>query len=64
VDGHSIHELLEAFEVPRNALPRVVIARTVKGKGVSFMENSLKWHGTPPGLEEYQAARAELLSKE
>jgi transketolase len=64
VDGHSIHELLEAFEAPRNALPRVVIARTVKGKGVSFMENSLKWHGTAPGLEEYQAARAELLSKE
>src|SRR6266487_2888806 len=64
VDGHSIHELLEAFEAPRNALPRVVIARTVKGKGVSFMENSLKWHGTPPNFEEYQAARAELLSKE
>ncbi len=64
VDGHSIHELLEAFEVPRNTLPRVVIAQTVKGKGVSFMENSLKWHGTPPSLEEYQAARAELLSQE
>ena len=64
VDGHSIHELLEAFETHRSALPRIVIAKTVKGKGVSFMENSLKWHGTAPGLEEYQAARAELLTQE
>lgn len=64
VNGHSIRELLEAFETPRNALPRIVIARTVKGKGVSFMENSLKWHGTAPSLEEYLAARAELLSQE
>jgi transketolase len=64
VDGHNAHELLEAFNTPRTAFPRVMIARTIKGKGVSFMENSLKWHGTAPSLEEYQAARAELLAKE
>ena len=40
--------------------PTMIIARTVKGKGVSFMENDAKWHGTPPTREEYERAMREL----
>jgi transketolase len=38
----------------------MIVAKTVKGKGVSFMENNLKWHGSPPSEEEYEQAIAEL----
>jgi transketolase len=40
--------------------PTVVVARTVKGKGVSFMENQVGWHGTAPKADQVQAALAEL----
>ena len=38
----------------------MIIARTIKGKGVSFMENEASWHGTPPGKEDYEKAVKEL----
>ncbi|MDM0038252.1 transketolase [Variovorax sp. J22G21] len=60
VDGHSHAALLEAFERPRNERPRAVIAQTVKGKGVSFMENGVEWHHKVPGAEQVAAALAEL----
>lgn len=63
VDGHDVSELLRAFEARRDCTPRVVIARTIKGKGVSFMEGSLDWHGKAPSLAEYQAAKAQLLAR-
>jgi transketolase len=62
VDGHK-HELLaETLCKPREARgpPLVVIAHTVKGKGVSFMEDRLEWHYKSPDLEELRAALAEL----
>lgn len=62
-DGHSIPDLLRSLEAPREDRPRIIIAKTTKGKGVGFMENSLKWHGTAPNLAEYKAAREELIVK-
>jgi len=44
VDGHDIDQLVQMLRLPRNGRPRILIARTVKGKGVSFMEDQLKWH--------------------
>ena len=44
--------------------PTVIIAKTVKGKGVSFMENQLNWHGKAPNDEEYKKAIDELAERE
>ncbi|MFC1492046.1 transketolase [Nitrospinota bacterium] len=62
VDGHSISELLNAFKKARevNGQPTVVIAQTVKGKGISFMEDVAGWHGKAPTKEQYLEAIPEL----
>jgi len=63
VDGHDIAALLEALDPARSLpgqRPRCIIAHTVKGKGVSFMEDDLLWHYRTPKGEEYQRALAEL----
>ena len=63
VDGHDIAALLEALDPARSVpgqRPRCIIAHTVKGKGVSFMEDDLLWHYRTPKGEEYQRALAEL----
>ena len=64
VDGHDIAALTEAMEQAKAALgsgkPTVIIADTVKGKGVSFMENNILWHYRSPQGEEYEAALKEL----
>ncbi|OLD92111.1 MAG: transketolase [Chloroflexi bacterium 13_1_20CM_4_66_7] len=63
VDGHDIPALLEALDPERwvpTHRPRCVIAHTVKGKGVSFMEDALLWHYRTPKGEEYERALAEL----
>jgi len=62
IDGHDHRALLETFgDLPfERGRPSVVIADTVKGKGVSFMENSVLWHYRSPQGDEYSAARAEL----
>lgn len=62
VDGHSIPELRRVLnDVPRETgKPTLIIADTVKGKGVSFMENVLKWHHGVPDDAQYQAAVKEL----
>jgi len=44
VDGHDFSEILAAFEKEHNGKPKIIIAKTIKGKGVSFMEDELKWH--------------------
>jgi len=62
IDGHDIKQILNALDEARSITrsPVVIIARTVKGRGVSFMENKSQWHGIPPDKEQYAAAMAEL----
>ena len=62
IDGHNIDEILKAFEVARNikGKPTCIIAKTIKGKGISFMENQVGWHGKAPNEEQYKQAIEEL----
>lgn len=62
VDGHNIEELIKAFEQAKKTKgkPTAIIADTIKGKGVSFMENIANWHGKAPNHEEYLLAMKEL----
>ncbi len=61
IDGNSIPEILNALDrVEKNGKPTAIIATTVKGKGVSYMENACGWHGKAPNQEEYNIAMAEL----
>lgn len=62
LDGHNIHALLEAYQTSRQEehRPSVIIAHTIKGKGVSFMENTMDWHSKAPSDEEYARAMKEL----
>lgn len=65
VDGHDHHALAATMRVPREpgrARPRCVLARTVKGKGVSFMENQVLWHYRPPSADELARALAEVAA--
>lgn len=66
VDGHDIEAVAAALRRARADMPGpvVIIADTVKGKGVSFMENSHLWHGRPPTGEEFEKAWAELGGEE
>ena len=65
VDGHNIKELIRAFEEAKETKnkPTVIIANTIKGKGVSFMENEASWHGKAPNDEEYEQAIEELNTR-
>ena len=58
IDGHNLEEIKSAFEVARNIKnkPVCIIANTIKGKGVSYMENKPEWHGKAPNDEEYKKA--------
>ena len=62
VDGHSVEELLSAFHTAEQTKgrPTVIIANTLKGKGVSFMENNVDFHGKAPSPEELSKALEEL----
>jgi transketolase len=64
-DGHDVAALLEAFDeaLAVSGKPAVLIAHTVKGKGVSFMEHQLGWHGAAPDAAQYAAAMRELGEK-
>jgi len=65
IDGHDIEEILHTFhEVRHNEKPTLIIANTVKGKGVSFMEGTLSFHGKPPSEEQYIRAMSELEQAE
>jgi len=64
IDGHDMHEVLSAYDYAKrlgdegkNAL---IIAKTIKGKGISFMENRSEWHGKAPNDEQYRKAMQEL----
>ncbi len=62
IDGHSISQILGAVAAARAepARPTAIVAATVKGKGVSFMENRAEWHGVAPSAQELKLALAEL----
>ena len=62
INGHNIKEILDAFKKGRETKgkPTAIIAKTIKGKGVSFMENNAVWHGIAPKDEEYIKAMQEL----
>lgn len=61
-DGNDLQQLKAAFDEARETKgkPTAIIAKTIKGKGVSFMENSAAWHGVAPNEEEYKVAMADL----
>jgi transketolase len=62
IDGHNIREIIQTinrgFKITDK--PKMIIAHTVKGKGVSFMENNVSFHGKSPNDEEYRIAMKEL----
>ena len=62
IDGHDFDAIEAAFKEARQTkgMPTAIIAKTVKGKGVSFMENQVSWHGAAPNDEQYETAMAEL----
>ncbi|MDD5428415.1 MAG: transketolase [Candidatus Omnitrophica bacterium] len=62
VDGHDIEQLMNALDKAEQTKgkPTAIIAHTVKGKGVSFVENKAQWHGVAPKQEEYERAIKEL----
>lgn len=62
IDGNNISQLLDAFETAKQVKekPTVIIAKTIKGKGVSFMEDDAGWHGKAPNEEQYIKAINEL----
>ncbi len=64
IDGHSFDEIENALNAARECKgkPTAIIAKTVKGKGVSFMENQVGWHGSAPNAEQYETAMNELDS--
>ncbi|MDR0883821.1 MAG: transketolase [Oscillospiraceae bacterium] len=64
IDGHCYDQLEQAFAEASTIAgqPTVIVAKTVKGKGVSFMENNVNWHGSAPNDEQYAQGVAELTS--
>ena len=62
IDGHNMQEILDAFDVAKHVKgkPVCIIAKTIKGKGVSYMENQVGWHGKAPNEEQYKMAMEEL----
>ncbi len=65
IDGHDFDAIEKAFQEAERVAnqPTVIIQKSVKGKGVSFMENQVSWHGTAPNEEQYKQAMAELQAK-
>ena len=62
IDGHNYQEIIDAFDVAKNIKekPVCIIAKTIKGKGISFMENKVEWHGKATNEEQYKQAMEEL----
>ena len=61
IDGHDFDEIRNAVQNAKaQNRPSVIIANTIKGKGVSFMENQISWHGKAPNQEQYEAAIKEV----
>jgi transketolase len=63
VDGHNvseIHNQIDLFKASKNGIPKLLIANTVKGKGVSYMENKMEWHYLPMKPEHYEMAKNDV----
>lgn len=62
INGHDFIQILQAFEEAKNCKdkPTAIIAKTIKGKGITFMENQVGWHGKAPSQQEYEQAIKEL----
>ena len=63
IDGHDFDQILSALDKSCAGKPHCIIANTVKGKGVSYMENQAGWHGTAPNAEQLAVAVADLGGK-
>ena len=63
IDGHDYDQILSALDHEEAGTPHCIIANTIKGKGISYMENSLDWHGKAPNAEQLEQARKELGGK-
>ena len=65
IDGHDFNQIEKAFNEAENVSgqPTVIIQKSIKGKGVSFMENQCSWHGTAPNQEQYEQAMTELRTQ-
>ena len=63
INGNNINEIIDALEKAKTIKdkPTAIIAKTIKGKGISYMENNVKWHGKAPNQEEYEQAMKELI---
>lgn len=66
VDGHSFEQLLAAIEEAKSVKekPTMIVCKTIKGKGVSFMENEVGWHGSAPNAEQCEKALSEIGGEE
>jgi len=65
IDGHDFDQIEAAFEKAKTVKgkPFAIIMKTVKGKGVSYMENQVSWHGSAPNAEQYETAMNELKAQ-
>jgi transketolase len=65
IHGHNVAEILAALDLADevHGRPKVIVARTTKGKGVSFMEGKPAWHGGIPNEQQYRAASVELTER-
>ena len=65
MDGHDFDEIESAISSAKKVIgkPSAIIAKTVKGKGVSYMENQVNWHGAAPNAEQYEIGRNELMEQ-
>jgi transketolase len=66
IDGHNMEQIVAAFEeaASTRGKPTAIIATTVKGKGVSFMENEASWHGVAPNKDQFEKALPELICED
>lgn len=66
IDGHNIEEVRSAYKksLENKDRPTVIIGKTIKGKGISYMENQADWHGRAPDREQMLQALAELDQEE
>ena len=61
IDGHNFEEIISAInKAKKSRKPNMIIANTIKGKGISFMENKCEWHGKAPNQEQYEMGVSEL----
>lgn len=65
IDGHDYSQIAGAYDEAKTVKgkPTVILAKTVKGKGISFMEDDYNWHGKAPSAEQFQQAKAELEAR-